>query len=231
MRNVLRGLLTGLVIVLVAYVVVIRRWLLEWGSTALEREKVLPGDEVVPTPKYEATHAVTINAPASDVWKWLVQIGQGRGGFYTYDQLENFMGLEMHSADRIDPELQSLQHGDIVSLAPDNSMPMWVVTMDPDSALVLSTSDPESVPAPGDYLKGEIAGSWAFILEPVDSGKTRFIVRFRSDWKESAPASLLNMVMLEPAHCIMERGMMLGIKKRAEGSCQESAVAGRPDAA
>jgi uncharacterized protein YndB with AHSA1/START domain len=224
MRSVLRGGLVGLIIVLVAYAIVIRRWLLEWGSTESERAKALPGDEVVPNPKYEVTHAVTINAPATEVWKWLVQIGQGRGGFYTYDQLENLMRLEMHSADRIDPKLQSLTHGDIVSLAPDNNMPMWVVTLEPDAALVLSTSAPDSPPVPGDYLKGGMAGSWAFILEPLDSATTRFIVRFRSDWTESVPASLLNMVMLEPAHCIMERGMMLGIKERAEGNREESEI-------
>jgi hypothetical protein len=223
MKKLSGALLIPLLVSLFAYVLWIRRWLLEWGSTEAERAGSLPGDDLVPNPKYVATHAVSIQAPAQEVWKWLVQIGQGRGGFYTYDALENLIGLNMHSADQIEPDLQSLTMGDIVSLAPENEMPMWVVVLDPPSALVLSTGRPESPMEPGDYLKGEIAGSWAFILEAIDASTTRFIVRFRSDWRESATASALNLVMLEPAHCIMERGMMLGIKERAERSIGQPA--------
>jgi hypothetical protein len=231
MRSILRGGLAGLIIALVAYVVVVRRWLLEWGSTESERVKGLPGDDVVPSPKYETTHGVIVNAPATDVWKWLVQIGQGRGGFYTYDWLENMMSLDIHSVDRIVPELQELKLGDSISLSPGNELPMTVAAFEPGRTLVLRTGSPDLPVEPGDYVRGEIAGSWAFILEPIDANTTRFIVRWRADWRESPLASSLNTVILEPAHCIMERGMLLGIKKRAEGQFEQPGVAEQASAA
>jgi hypothetical protein len=216
MTRVLRDLLFLAVAGITLYAMVVRPWLVRWGATDLEREKSLPGDELVPSAKYNTTHSLTVHAPAEAIWPWIIQLGQGRGGFYSYDWIENLIGLDIHSADRIIPELQSLNAGDTISLAPENAMPMWVTTFDPPRALVLSTGHPESPPHPGNYLKSEIAGSWAFILEPIDETTTRFIVRFRSDWEESLIASVLNLVMLEPAHCTMERSMMLGIKERAE---------------
>lgn len=218
MRGFIRGLMIALIVTAAAYVVVIRPWLTRWGATKSERERSLPGDDLVPDPKYQTTHSVTIQATPEEVWPWLIQLGQGRGGFYSYDWIENLIRLDIHSVDRITPELQSLQAGDVISLAPDNALPMWVVTLDPARALVLSTGRPDSPPQPGNYLKSEIAGSWAFVLEPIDATTTRFIVRWRSDWQESPMASLLNTLFLEPAHCTMERGMMLGIKERAERS-------------
>lgn len=227
MGSVLRGVLTGLIILLVAYVVVFRRWLLEWGSTESERAKILPGDQLVPNPKYVTTHATTITAPADHVWRWVIQLGQGRGGFYTYDSLENLIGLDIHSVDRIVPDLQQLKLSDSISLSPKNELPMTVAAIESGRTLVLRSGTSDAPVEPGDYVRGEIAGSWAFILAPIDENTTRFVVRLRTDWRESALASLLNMVMLEPAHCIMERGMMLGIKERAESHREETEIVGR----
>jgi hypothetical protein len=207
------------------YVGVIRPWLVRWGADDAERSLSLPGDEIVPEPKYETTHAVTIDAPPERVWPWLIQLGQGRGGFFSYDWIENLLRLDIHSVDRIVPELQSLATGDFISLAPDNNVPMWVVMLDPPKAMVLSTGKPGDRPMPGDYLKGELAGSWAFVLEPIDEKTTRFIVRWRSNWQDSPLASALNRIFLEPAHCTMERGMMLGIKKRAESTLEAQEAA------
>lgn len=216
----LRRLAGGLAlagIAAVAYETVLRPWQRTWGATDAEARKPLPGDALVPNARYVTTHAITIEAPAEEVWPWLVQIGQGRGGFYTYDALENVFGLNIHSADRILPEFQDLGIGDIISLAPDNAMPLTVELLELDRALVIRTGSPEAGPQPaGDYLKGEIAGTWAFILEPQDADTTRFIIRWRSDWKPSLAATLFQRLMLEPAHFIMERGMMLGIKARVE---------------
>lgn len=201
-----------------SYLFLLRPWHLRWGTAGDEATRALPGDGIVPDPKHAATHAMTINAPAAGVWPWLVQMGQGRGGFYSYDWLENVFDLDIHNAERIVPALQDLKRGDQVCLAPNGGMPMTVVTFEPERALVLASRvDGESTPVqPGDYMKGEIACSWAFILEPLDAATTRLIVRFRSDWQPSVVASLVNALALEPAHFVMQRRMLIGIKQRAE---------------
>jgi hypothetical protein len=225
MKALLRTVALIAVLVAGIYAFVVRPWLVRWGADDSERSLTLPGDELVPEPKYETTHALTIYAPAEQVWRWLVQLGQGRGGFFSYDWIENLFRLDIHSVDRIVPELQSLSVGDAISLAPDNNVPMWVVTLEPPHAMVLSTGKPGETPVSGDYLKGELAGSWAFILQPLDDQSTRFIVRWRSDWQRHPLSNVLNTLLLEPAHCTMERGMMLGIKERAERNEQTPAEA------
>lgn len=216
-KGTLGRLVGGLALAAVAYEFMLRPWQLTWGATDSESRKPLPGDDLVPNARYVTTHAVTIEAPAEHVWPWLVQIGQGRGGFYTYDALENLFRLGIHSADRILPEFQNLQVGDIISLAPDDAMPLTVEVLELNRALVIRTGSPEAGPQPaGAYLKGEIAGTWAFILEPQGANIVRFIVRWRADWEPSPAATLFQRLLLEPAHFIMERGMMLGIKARSE---------------
>ena len=124
----------------------------------------------------------------------------------------------MLNAERIIPELQDLRRGDQVSLAPGGAMPMTVMVLQPNNALVLASrvESENDIPVPGDYLRGEIASTWAFVLHPLDDTTTRLIIRFRSDWQPSLVASLMNAVVLEPVHFIMERRMLLGIKERAE---------------
>ena len=110
-RTISKFLVAGMAIgsaAIAAYVRRVRPWLMHWGSRGAEVRLALPGDELVPHPKLSATHAVSIHAPASEVWAWLVQMGQGRGGFYSYDCIENWMGLDIHNADRILPEFQNL---------------------------------------------------------------------------------------------------------------------------
>ena len=105
-----------------AYVLAVRPRLLLWGATTQEAAGPLAGDEIVPAPRMQSTRAVTIAAPVSGVWPWLVQLGAGRGGMYSYDWLENAAGLGIHSADRIRPELQQLKVGDTVPLSPDGGL-------------------------------------------------------------------------------------------------------------
>lgn len=175
----------------IVYEFVLRPWTLMWGASGAESRKPLLGDDLVPNARYVTTHAVTISALAEQIWPWLVQIGQGRGGFYSHDWLENLFSLGIHSADHVMPELQDLEVGDIISLAPDNAMPLTVEVLERAQALVIRTGSPDAGPQPpGDYLKGEIAGTWAFILEPQDASTTRFIVRWRSDWEPSPAATL-----------------------------------------
>ena len=99
---------------LAAYAFFVRPWHLKWGATEEELNMSLPGDGLVQNPKLNATHAITINAPVRDVWPWLVQVGQNRGGFYSYTWLENLVGCEMRNADQIVPEWQELKVGDEV---------------------------------------------------------------------------------------------------------------------
>lgn len=201
---------------LAAYALAIRPWHLQWGATAEENAESLPGDEVKPDAGIQVTHAVTIDAPAAEIWKWLVQIGQDRGGFYSYDWLENFFDLQIHNVDEIKPELQSLKIGDFIRSAHkgwlggrfDEKAGWFVVGLEPERALV---------------LRDEIErGSWAFVLKPLGAEKTRLIIRGRGSKPESAARKLFHYSFLEPAHFIMERKMLLTLKQKAEESFRES---------
>ena len=193
---------------------------LAWGTQADEATRSLPGDDLVPHARYATTRAITINAPAEAVFPWLVQLGQNRGGFYTYDALENLFRLDIHSADRIHPEWQELRAGvDYVSLDPQQTMKMTIVELEAPHTMVIRTGEPGTAPQePGDFFKGEIAGTWAFIVEPIDEATSRLIVRWRAEWRRSTAAALAAPILLEPVHFIMERGMLLGIRKRAEAA-------------
>jgi hypothetical protein len=198
----------------------LRPRMLVWGATGEEAARHLPGDDLVPDAQYVTTRGITIKAPPEAVFPWLVQLGQSRGGFYTYDALENLFRLDIHSADRVHPEWQDLRPGvDYVSLDPQQTMKMTIVELEAPHAMVIRTGAPGEAPQePGDFFKGEIAGTWAFIVEPLDTARSRLIVRWRAAWRPTAAASVAAPTLLEPAHFIMERGMMLGIKKRAEAT-------------
>ena len=135
---------------------------LRWGATAAEAAGALPGDELVSGARYRSTRAITIAAPAAAVWPWLVQMGQGKGGFYTYDALENLMRLNIHSADRIVAEWQSAVAGvDKVDLAPDGSVPMALTICDPERAFVIRTGapgEPAVAPAASSVARSPAAG-------------------------------------------------------------------------
>lgn len=189
-----------------------------WGATREEASRPLPGDGLVAAPLYVTTRAITIGAPAADVFPWLVQLGQSRGGFYTYDFLENLAGLDIHSADRIHPEWQTQRPGeDYVTLDPDEQLKMVIAVLEPPHAFVIRGGEPGGSPqAPGDFFKGEIECSWAFIVEPIDARSSRLLIRFRAAWRPTAAAAVARVIGLEPAHFIMERGTLRGIRRRAQ---------------
>ena len=115
-----------------AYSFVVLPRLRRWGATPDEASRALPGDDLIPDPLYATTRAITVQAPAEAVFPWLVQLGQNRGGFYTYDALENLFRLDIHSADRIHPEWQDLEPGsDYVSLDPEHTMKLTIVAAGP----------------------------------------------------------------------------------------------------
>lgn len=195
-------------------------WVTTWGSTAREAEEVLPGDEVTPEARYVATHAVTIDAPPDRVWPWVAQMGQGRGGLYSYDRLENLLGLQIHSLDHIDPALRDLAVGDTIRLVPEGTQPdltFEVLRVEPPQLLLLGPTGSKD-----DAISSGLPWpTWAFVLRPVvvdgvPGGGTRLIARFRSEFAPSPVATLANKVALAPIHLLMERKMLLGIKQRAE---------------
>ena len=203
-RKSLIGITTGATVLgaLAAYVLALRPWHLGWGATDAELKEPLPGDDLVPSPKGVATHAITIQATLTDVWPWLVQIGQDKGGFYSYSWLENLVGCRLHNADRVMPEFQHLQAGDVVRLHP-KAPPLPVVVCEPYRAIVLGSNTKNP-------------GTWGFYLKEINGQTTRLIMRGRGDWQPSLAAWLCQYVLFEPAHFIMEQKMMRGIKRRAE---------------
>ena len=200
-----------------AYVLAARPRLLRWGATAQEAAGPLPGDELVPTPRLQSTRAVSIAAPPDAVWPWLVQMGSGRGGMYSYDFLENAVGLDMHSADRILPEFQHLAVGDTVPLSRSGGVP--VRRLEPAAVLALGgVMDPRTgqvTAKDGQRAGPRLEMGWSFVLQPVDAGSTRLLSRTRYDYAP-LPLGILLRVLLEPLQFLMERQMLLGIRFRAE---------------
>jgi hypothetical protein len=180
----------------------LRDWVLTWGATAEEAAQPLPGDDLLAHADIVATRAIGIDAPPSAIWPWLVQMGPGRAGAYTYDWIENLFGLNMHSADRIHPEWQNLAIGDVLRSRKDRPG-MRVEILRPERTL---SNRSEA----GDWV-------WTFVLVPED-GSTRLISRNRIAMKGAAAGQRLGMLVMEPGSLVMERKMLLGIKQRAEGS-------------
>ena len=168
---------------------------LRWGATDEEASTALPGDEFLPRADLTATRAVTVRAAADDVWPWIAQLGQGRGGFYSYDFLENLIGCDIHSADRVVPQWQPIEVGDQVNLHPEAGL--VVAQVEPGRALVLRGGIPMGrKPSPYDF-------TWAFVLRAGPGGTTRLVVRERYSYSRRwapllvEPVELISFVMSE----------------------------------
>jgi hypothetical protein len=185
--------------------VLLRNSVLTWGATRAEAGSRLPGDELLEAATMVSTRAITIDAPASTVWPWLVQMGVGRGGAYTYDWIERLLGLDMHSADEVIDELQDVHVGDLLPMAPGSSG-LRVEIADPESVFTLRSEDGRWV--------------WTFVLTE-SQGSTRLVSRNRAPASTSATEWIAGLIM-EPGSLIMERKMLLGIKRRAERLAETS---------
>jgi hypothetical protein len=185
----------------------VRRWHLRWGADDDETSATLPGDEFLDEPDLVATRAGTIGVAADEVWPWLAQLGQGRGGLYSYDALENLVArCDMHSADRIVPEWQDIAVGDDVRLHPE--VALEVVVADPGRALVLrGAAAPGAAPAPYDF-------TWAFVLRDRPDGTTRLVIRERYTYGHRWVALLVEPI--EAVSFVMSQKMIRGIRDRAE---------------
>jgi hypothetical protein len=201
------------------YLLIVRPWHLSWGATGEDVRKSLPGDELVPHPTLESTRAATIRAPAEEVWRWLVQLGQDRGGFYSYDRLENLAGADIHNVEQILSEMQHLKVGDFIPMAPvEWGVPtggFTVVKIEPERAVVWRQGWPEDLEnlSPSD---AQGRATWTFVLEKVDEGTTRLILRERSGHKPHMRDVVFHYLFMERQHFIMERRMLKGIKEQAE---------------
>ena len=184
------------------YVSVLRRRILNWGATGEEATSPLPGDELLEDADGVATRAITIHAPASAVWPWIAQMGPSpRGGAYTYDWVENLLGLNMHSVDRVLHEFQNPQVGEGFGYGANK---MTFERVEPEHVLATRSSD-------GNWV-------WTFILEERD-GETRLISRNR--FRLPRLKDKIGMVPMEPGSLVMERKMLHGIKQRAERLARE----------
>jgi hypothetical protein len=182
------------------------------GATIEEATRPLPGDELVPG-AVQSTRAITVEARPDAIWPWLVQMGQDRAGFYTYDWLERLFGAEIHNAAEIRPEWQKLAVGDAIWPYPERKLRAmargslevgsWTVAvLQPSQTLVVQSR----------------AGrwTWALVLESLSGGRTRLLARTRFAAPQSLLARALDAVVMQPAHLIMETGVLRGIKARAE---------------
>ena len=205
------------VVVVAGYALIVRPWHLHWGMRKGEEHLSLPGDELVQHPMYESTRAITIGASASSVWQWLVQIGVGRGGFYTYDALENLAGLDIHSANQIHPEWQTLHTGDNIYISPVT--PLKIEMLEPNRLLVLHTVmspfTAEIADSNASASQAIMDWTWAFVLEESAELTTRLIVRVRANFQPDT-LRFVSPIVLEPIHFLMERKMLQGIKRHAE---------------
>lgn len=211
---------------LAAYERVLKPWQERWGATDAEAAGSLAGDEHVAEPATQVTRAITIDAPPHEVWPWLVQIGANRAGFYSYDWLENAVGLDIHSADRIERDWQELEVGDGVRANRDGSAGWYVVELVPDVVMVLKMADFKR-----DRVMRRTEGigfefGWTFALHALPHDRTRLFVRERVGFGKPLTRILFGPVGF--ASFVMTRKMMLGIKQRAERSTPVDADAALP---
>jgi hypothetical protein len=198
-----------------------RRYYRNWGTTKEECRMRLQGDELVGNPFDQTTEGIWINASASSVWPWLVQMGQDRGGLYSYETLENFVGLDYQNADRVHPEWQHLAPGDQIRLAPKGWMgvrkglAMHVLDVIDQQCIVLGAA---SAGQPSDVV-------WSFHLIPHWEDRCRLLIRTRTRLRH--PGEVIITELLGPAKAFLTRGILLGIKRRAEGLAQGEAAASK----
>ena len=184
------------------YVVFYRPRQLRWGATDDEVARGMPGDEIVTHPVFNATRAVTVNARPEEIWPWLVQIGFGRAGWYSYDILDN---LGRRSSEEILPEHQHLETGDLIPLGPGEGSGLYVKDIRPNESMVW-------------WERKRQATSWVWGLYPTGDGQTQLITRVRNDYRKGLSNFVFGLLLIEPADFPLMRKCMLGIKRRAENT-------------
>lgn len=181
-----------------------RPWHSRWGATDDEVMLAMPGDELIEKPTFNVTRAITIQARPEEIWPWIVQIGYGRAGFYSYDMLDN---LGKPSATSIIPELQHIEVGTWIPMSGKVSeeTAFRVMSFEPDSWM----------------LWDKAASTWAWKLIPIDEESTRLIIRLKCYYRWARPTIVTDLILMEICDFLMMRKLMLGIKERAERSREQ----------
>jgi len=208
-RRIGKGILDALIgLPLFATAPLYRRWHQRWGATDAEVRGAMPGDQIVHEASFNATRAITINAPPDAVWPWIVQMGYRRAGFYTYALLDN-AGYE--SSEHILEEYQPAKVGDWMPMAKRVSE---------------TTAFKVKAFETNDWLLWEKPDStWAWRLVPLDGGGTRLITRLRQRYAWASPGmAILTLVLLEFGDFPMMRRVLKGIKVRAERIARSAAA-------
>jgi len=190
------------------YLLVLRPKHLRWGATDADLRRAMAGDEIVSRPNYLTNRAITIRARPEHIWPWLAQMGEGRGGFYSYTGIERLMGMRVVNAESILPEFQVLQVGELLG---PRQRAMQVRRLVPLHALVLGP--------PGPQPWGDT--TWSMELVPVDAQHTRLVSRTRARFRPGLGNALVRL-LLDPGQPIMERRWLLGVKQRAERTAREA---------
>jgi hypothetical protein len=200
-RKVVSMMAIGTVVAVFGYVRVFRPRILRWGATDEELARPMPGDELVPSPTFNATRSITIDARPEDIWPWLVQMGFGRAGWYSYDWLDN---LGRPSARHVMPELQDVEVGDRVPMS------WWtyqtVKAFEPNSWLL---------------WQDQSGGTWVWALYPLDQRRTRLVTRMRGRYRWNSLSTIPALFLMEVGDPIMIPKELKGIKDRAEGLAAE----------
>ena len=194
-----------MILALVLGYLVIRPWHLRWGATDEDLSRTMPGD----LEHIGWTRAITIAATPEEIWPWLVQWGQGRGGWYSYDWLENLFGFDIHTAESILPEFQDLAVGDAICMAKD-FCPSHVTVLEPNRWLGWQAEE-----------NGDPVWTFTFGLFPVDDGHTRLVVRESFDNTFMPPAAV---AALEVPDVVMELKALHTVRDRAEGKAPQALV-------
>ncbi len=199
---------------------VLRPWHERWGATDEEVHAALPGDDLLADPATQSTRAITVRAPAGQVWPWVVQLGADRGGFYSYDWLENLFRLGIHSAGQVVPDWQQRAVGDLVYADAAGTGGWYVKQVVPSEVLVLQVANvPAGRPARRDeQLRWEFL--WTFATKDQGDGTTRLLVRERVGFGSTATRLLMSPIGL--VSFVMTQKMMRGIRARAEASAQRT---------
>jgi hypothetical protein len=205
---------------LIVYGTAIHPWFMNRGATLEERGMALPGDDITPDPRWQTTRAVTIDASGDVVWAWIIQHGQDRAGFYSYDWLENLIGSNIHNHDSLHAEWQQREVGDSIPMAGvlgrviGDESKLRVRIVDSKRALVSQAAD---------------GGSGAIVVVPISEARTRLLLRDRvgSASEQTGVGSWITdayrWIGWDPMHYVMQHQMMLGIERRAEGHPTRSA--------
>lgn len=183
---------------LILYLVFVRPWQLRWGSTETDIMRPMPGDDIVQKPSFNATRAVTVNAPPENIYPWIVQMGVTRAGWYSYDLLDN---LGRRSAETILPEHQNIQVGDIIPMSPDGKQGMFVRDFKHNEWIL--------------WWDNKGNSSWAWGIYPEGDSRSRLVTRVRVKYEWLSPAIVFNLI-IEFFDIVMMRKCMLGIRNRAE---------------